>query len=173
MTSGYLMYISTYILGCSNTTFTSHISSIHTSYSWYKLSPIKILVVVSDATVENDSLESTTGNCMYPLTTFLDFRQTNPSASFLLLNTQLTGTEFLTLAFTTILFIVIHAYLDRILFTSEIVDIFHKCPFGLVIASLRVSGSPASIEIDVLHAHWILSSLCSTIVMTMVSPVYL
>ena len=73
------------------------------------------------------------------------------------------------LDFRTLLFVRIQAFLDRKLFTSGIVDIFHKCPFGLVIASLRVSGSPVFIEIDVMHAHWISSYSCSTIGMNLVS----
>ena len=56
-------------------------------------------------------------------------------------------------------------------FTSEISEISHKCPFGLVIASLRVSGYTASKEIGILHSHWISSSSCSTT--TVMSLVYL
>ena len=109
---------------------------------------------------------------MYPLTMFLNFRRINISGSSLILNNHLTGPPFLPFYFMILLFVVIHAFLDRKLFTSEISDNFHKCPFILVIASLRVSGSPMSTEIDILHTHWILSYLCSTeIVMILVSPV--
>ena len=46
--------------------------------------------------------------------------------------------------------------------------------FGLVLASLRVSGSPDSIEIEVLHTHWIsLSSFYMMIGMNLVSTVTL
>ena len=108
---------------------------------------------MSDVTGENDSVKSTPGTCMYPLTKFIDFRRIKPSASYLLLNTHLTDTGFIPLDFTTLLLFGIQAFLDKQLFTSDIADIFHKFPFGLVIASLRVSDSPASVEIDVLHAH--------------------
>ena len=128
---------------------------------------------MSDATVDNDSVKATQGTCMYPLTTFIDFILIGISDSYLLLNTHLSGTGFLYLSFATLLFVIIHAFLDIIFFTSKIADIFQKIPFGLVIAHLRVPGSPSSVEIDILHVHWILSSLCSTIVITLVSPVTL
>ena len=116
-------------------------------------------------------MKSTTWTCMYPLTTFLDFRRIHLSVSPLLLNTHLTVTGFLPFSFTMLLFVGIHAFLDRKYFTSEITDIFHKCSFGLVIAPLGVSGYPASVEIDVLHAHWISSSSFSTdIGMNLASP---
>ena len=66
-----------------------------------------------------------------------------------------------------------HAFLDRKLFTSEISENFHKFPFGIVIASLRVSGYPEYIEIDILYTHCISSSSCSTIGITLVSLVTL
>ena len=144
MPSGHLMYISTSILGFRNATSVSHISAIYPYYSWYKVSPIKILVEVSDTTGENGSGNSTPGNFMYPLTTFLDFKPTNPSVSSLLLNTHFAGTVFTTLYLTMILFVVIYAFLDKNII-SEIADIFHKFPFGLVIPSFGVSGSPEAV----------------------------
>ena len=132
-----------------------------------------ILVEVSDATDNNDSVKSTQGTCMYPLTTFLDFRQIKPSGYSLLINTHLIGTGFLTFAFKALIFVIIHDFLDRKLFTSEIADIYHKCPFDLVIAFLRDSGSPLYVEIDIPNEHWILLSLCSTIGMNLLSPVTL
>ena len=79
-------------------------------------------------------------------------------------NTHITGTRFLPLGFTSLLLICIHAFLEKNLFTSEIFDIYHKCPLGIVIYSLSVSGSLVSVEIDVLYAHWILSFLCSAVI---------
>ena len=128
---------------------------------------------MSDATRENDSVNSIPWTCKYTLTTFLDFRQNNPSASSLLLNTHFTGTGFLHLDFTTLLFVGIQAFLDRKIITSDIADIFHRFSFGLVIASLRVSDSTASVEKDVLIAHYISSSSLSTIGITLVSPLTL
>ena len=133
---------STFILGCRNAASVSHSAATHPSSLWYKASPIRILVGVSDATGDNDSVKSTPGTCMYRLATFLDFRRINPSGSSLLLQIHLTGTGYLPFDFTTILFVGVYAFIDRKLFTSEISDIFYKYPFGLVIASLRVSGSP-------------------------------
>ena len=112
-----------------------------------------ILVEVSDATGDNDYVKSNPGAFMYPLTTCIDFRRIKPSASSLLLNTHLPGTAFLPLVFTTLHFVQIQAFLDRKPFTSDNADIFHKCTFGFVIVSLRVSGSPAPVEIDVMHVH--------------------
>ena len=174
MPSGNLMNTSTCISGCRNAASTSHILATHHSYLWYKVSPIRILVDVYDATGENDSVPSTPGTCMYPLTTLLNFIQINTSGYSLLLNTHLTSTKSLPFAFTMLLLIGIHSFLDRKWFTSKITDIFHKCPFGLVIAYLKVSGSPASVEIDVLHVHCISSYSCSTTIRTtLVSPVNL
>ena len=59
---------------------------------------------MSNATGENDSVKYTPWTCVYPLTKFLDFRRIKPSASSLLLNTHLTGTGFLPLAFMAFLF---------------------------------------------------------------------
>ena len=53
--------------------------------------------------------------------------------------------SFMPLDFTTLLFVVIQDFFDRKLFTSDIAEIFHKCTFGIVVASLRVSGSPSSV----------------------------
>ena len=61
----------------------------------------------------------------------------------LILNTHLKGTGFLPFYFTVLLLVGIHAFIDSKLFTSEIADIFYKFPFGLIIASLSVSGSSA------------------------------
>ena len=113
---------------------------------------------MSDATGENDSVKSIPGTCVYPLTTFLNFRLINTSDYFLLLNTHLTGTGFMSLSFTKLLFVGIQAFLYREFFTSDIAGIFNKYPFGLVVFSLRVSGYPVSVEIYVLHAYWISSS---------------
>ena len=110
---------------------------------------------------------------MYPLTTFLQFRQIKPSESSFLLNTHLTGTGFVPLDFTTLIFFGIQAFLDRKWLAFDIADIYNKLPFGLVIVYLRVSGCPYSVEIDVLHEHWILSFLCSMIGMTLLSPITL
>ena len=145
MPSGYSINISTGVLGYSNYVSTSHSWETHPYSLWYKVSPIRILVDIFVATVENDSVNSTPGTCMYSLNKLLDFGRINPSVSSSLLNTHLTGTVFLPFAFHMIFLIGIHAFLDRKFFTSEIADIFHKCPFDVVIASLRVSGSPASI----------------------------
>ena len=131
------------------------------------------MVEVSDATGYNNSVKSNTGTCMYLLTTFIDFRLINLSASSLLLSSHLIGTRFIPLDFMILLFIGIQAFLERILFTYDIAYIFHKCPFGLVIAYLRVSGSPAFAEKYVLHYLCILSSSCSTIGITLVSSVTL
>ena len=79
---------------------------------------------------------------MYPLTPFFYLRQINLSGSSLLLNTHLTGTGFLPFDFMTLLFVGIDTFIHRKLLTSEIANISHKLPFGLVIASLRVSGYP-------------------------------
>ena len=57
---------------------------------------------------------------MYPLTTFIYLKHIKPPVSSLLLNTHLTFTVFLSFAFTMLLLVVIHAFLDRKLFTSEI-----------------------------------------------------
>ena len=48
------------------------------------------------------------------------------------------GTGFPSFVFTMILLIGIHDFLDIKCFTSEITDITHKCPFGLVVDYLRV-----------------------------------
>ena len=82
---------------------------------------------------------------MYPLTTFIDFKRMNPSGSLLILNNYLTCTGFIHFYFTVLLLIGIHAFLDIFFYTSEIAEIFHKCTFGIVIASLIVSGSPTSV----------------------------
>ena len=107
------MYISTPILGCSNAASMSHIYTIHPSSSWYKVSPIRILVEVSDTTGKNDFVKSTPGTCMYPLTTFLEFRRIYPSAYSLLFNTHLTYDGFIPLAFMAIIFVVIHAFMTE------------------------------------------------------------
>ena len=151
MPSGHLMYILTSILGCINVASTSYISTINPSSSYYRVGPIRILLEFSDVNGYNDSMNSTLSNCMHPLTTFLDFRRINPSAFSLLLNTHLAGTRFLHLSFTTPLLVGVQVFLDRKLFTSDIADIYHKCPFGLVVAFyLRVPFSPYSVEIDVI-----------------------
>ena len=93
MPSGHSMNISTGISGCRNAASTSHISDTYPSSLWYKFSPIRILVYVYVSTGENGSVQSTPGNCMYNLTTFINFKQINPSGSSLLSNTQLTGDE--------------------------------------------------------------------------------
>ena len=79
------------------------------------------------------------------------------------------GTGLLTLCFTLLLLIRTQAFLDSKLLISDTAEIFHKFPIGLGILSLRVLGSPASVEIYVLNDHWILSSLCFMIGMTLVS----
>ena len=174
MTSGHYINISTVILGFINTASTSHSSVTHPYSSWYKVSTNTILVGVSDVTGDNEFLKSTPGTCIYPLIKFLYFRRINPQGSSLLLNIYLTGTGFIPFSPMIILLVGIHAFPDRKLFTSEFADICHKFPFGLVIASLRVSGSLYSIEIDALHDHWISSFLCYTrIGMNLVSPVTL
>ena len=68
----------------------------------------------------------------------------------------------MSLVFTFLLLIIIQAFLDKKLFTSEIAKISHKLPFGLDVDSLRVSGYPVSIEMFVSWAHLISSSFCST-----------
>ena len=113
MPLGHLMYISTSILGCKNSTPMSHSSAIHTYSTRYKIIPIRILVEVSNSTGNNDPVKSTPGTSVYPLTKFIEFRRLNPSGSSLLLNTYLTGTGFLSLDFKLILFVGIHALLDR------------------------------------------------------------
>ena len=95
MTSGHLMNISTSILRCWYTAFMSNRSGTHPYSLWYKLSPIRILVDVSDKTGDNDSVNSTPRNLMHPLTTFINFIPINQSGSFLLLHKHLKGTGFL------------------------------------------------------------------------------
>ena len=56
MPSGHLMKFSTNISGCRHTASTSNSSATHTSYFWYKVSPIIIPVDVSVANGENDSM---------------------------------------------------------------------------------------------------------------------
>ena len=107
------MNISTHILGFINAASRSHIPVTHPSSSWYKVGPIIILVGVSDATGDNDYVNSTPVVCIYPLTTFLDFIRINPPGSSLLLNDHLIGTVFLPFAFTALLFIIIHSFLER------------------------------------------------------------
>ena len=68
---------------------------------------------MSGATDNNDSVKSTPGTCMYHLTTLINFRRIIPSDSSLLLNTHLTGTGFMPLAFTMLIFVEIHAFIDR------------------------------------------------------------
>ena len=65
-------------------------------------------------------------------------------------------------------FKVIQDFLDRKLLISDTADIFHRSLIGLDIYSLRFLGDPASVEIDILHAHWISSSSCYKIGMTLV-----
>ena len=108
---------------------------------------------MSVVTGENDSVKSTHGTCIYPLTKFINFKRIIPWVSSLLLNTHF--------AFTLFLLIRIHDFLDRELLTSEIADMFHKFLFGLDIASMSISIYPAPVEIDLLHAYLISSSLCS------------
>ena len=115
---GHSMNISSSILGCRNASSNSHRPTIYTSSSWYNVSTIRILIGVSDSNGKNESVKSTSGNCMYPLTTFLYFRRINPSGSSLLLNTHLIGTGFIPLYFKALHFVVIHAFLDRNFFTS-------------------------------------------------------
>ena len=91
----------------------------------------------------------------------------------MLLDTHFTGTGFLPFGFTVLLLIGIQDFLGRKLFISDTADIFHRCKIGLDITSLRVPVSPESVEIDELYAHWIVSYLCYTIEMTLVSPVIL
>ena len=158
MPTGNSMNTSTSILRCRNEASKLHTSATHHYSLWYKVSPTIILVDVSDATGKNESIKSTPGTCIYLLTTFIEFIRINPAGSSLLLNNHLTGTGFITFAFTTVLFVGIRAFIYRKRLTSEISDIFHKHQFGLVIASLRVSGSPEFLKIDVLHYHWIFSS---------------
>ena len=64
---------------------------------------------------------------------------------FLAIKYQLYMYRLSEFGFTALIFVRIQAFLDRKLFTSDIADIFHKFPFGLVIASVRVSGSPESV----------------------------
>ena len=78
---------------------------------------------------------------------------------------------FIPFYFTLILLNWIHAFLDRKLFTSEIANIFDKCPFSIVISSLMVSGYPESVYVDVLYVHCISCSSCLTsIMMNLMSP---
>ena len=56
MPLGHSMNISTGILEVRYTASASHISEIHPSYLWYKFSTIIILVGVSVATGDNDSV---------------------------------------------------------------------------------------------------------------------
>ena len=128
---------------------------------------------MSETAGENDSMNSTPGTFTYHLTTLLDFIQIKTSTYYLLLNTHLIATGFMPLDFTMLLFFGIQTFLERKNFTSDIADILHKCSFGLVIASLGVSGYSESVEIDVMQAQCILSSSCSTIRMTLVSTVTL
>ena len=92
----------------------------------------------------------------------------------MLLNAHFTGIGLITLSFPVLLLIGIRAFIDRKLLISDISENFHKCPIGLDIASLRVSVSPASVDIYVFHPHQISSYSCSTtIIMTLVSQVTL
>ena len=99
MPSVHSIYISTSVLGCRNAASTSHNSAIHPSSLYYRVNPIRILVGVSDATGDNDSVKSTPKTCIYSLTTFIDFRRIKPPASSLILNTHLTEMCFLPLDF--------------------------------------------------------------------------
>ena len=69
------------------------------------------------------------------------------------MNTHFRGTGFIPLDFTLLILIGIDFFFDRKLLTPEMTDIFYKYSFGLDIAALRVSGSPASVEIELFHAH--------------------
>ena len=115
-----LMKTFTAISGFTNTASTSNSSAYS---SWYNVSEIKRIFDISVVTDENDSMQLNTRTCIYPLTTFLNFKRINPSWSYLLLNIHFKGTEFLSLAFTFIILIRIYAYLERTFFTSEISDI--------------------------------------------------
>ena len=105
------MNISSVVSGGSNVASTSHISATHTYSFLYKVIPIIIIVDVDVFTVENNSVWSTPGTCMYPLTTFFGLKRIKPSVSSLLLNNHLTGTCFLTFTFTVPLLVVIHVFL--------------------------------------------------------------
>ena len=58
MPSYHPMNISTDILGCRSSTSTSHSSATHRYASLYKVIPIRIIVDVSVAPGENDSVYS-------------------------------------------------------------------------------------------------------------------
>ena len=75
-----------------------------------------ILVEVSDATGENDSVKSTPRTWMYPFIKFLDFRRIKPSASSLLFNTHLTSTVCLPLDFTTLFSLESSTFLIKIIY---------------------------------------------------------
>ena len=107
-------------------------------------------------------MESTPGTCIYFLTKFLDFKHIDSSDSSLKLNSHFTGTCFPPIYLTVLLLIRIQEFVDRKLLIPDTADIFNKCPIVLGIASLGVLYSPASVEIDVLHAHWIYYSLYYT-----------
>ena len=154
--TGNSMNTSTSILRCRNEASKLHTSETHHYYLWCKVSPTIILVDVSDATGENESIKSTPGTCIYLLTTFIEFIRINLSGSSLLLNNHLTGTGFIPFSFTTVLFVWIHAFIYRKILTSEISDIFHKHQFVLVIVSLRVSGSPEFLK----YTYYITTGFC-------------
>ena len=145
MTSGHLTNIYIGISWCRNASSKSQISATHTSSFWYKVIPIRIIFYVYFTTRYNDCVKSPPGTYKYPLTTFIDIWWISLSGYSLILNKHFTSTGFIPVDFTLFPFIITHTFLDRSLFTSEIVDILRKYPFGLVIASLRLSGSAASV----------------------------
>ena len=72
-----------------------------------------------------------------------DFKRIYTSYSPLLLNNHFTGNRLITLDFTVIILIGIQDFPERKLLISDTAEIFHKCPIGMDIASLRVLCSPA------------------------------
>ena len=113
MPSGRSMHISTSILGFKNASSMSHSSATHTSSSLYRVSPIRIIVEVSDATGENYTMNLANGTRMHHFTTFIESIIINLSVSSFLINTQLTGNGFLNLSFTAFFFVRIQAFLDE------------------------------------------------------------
>ena len=90
---------------------------------------------------------------MYPSNKLIDLKIIDMSGYSLLLNNHFTDNGFPTFAFTVLLLIVTQEFIDRKLFILVTAEIFHKCPIGLDIFSLMVSGYPTYVEIDILQAH--------------------
>ena len=148
----------------------SHSFAIHPSYSYYRVNTIRILVEVSYATVDNDSVKSAPGTFVYPFTTFIGFRRIKPSSFSLILKTHLTCAVFLPLSSMVLIFVVIQAFLDRncSLLVSQTFSIIFVWPFhcfleGLMFCIIRINRR------TVLPLYF--SSSCYTIFINLVSLV--